>query len=117
MTINAFIVNPLKKCHISVSTFHAQAVISGMYGLSSMSISYPKVIPVESGFHLSLSFLSCSAASAAPLIATRTVKPQKQIGLLQMKTKPEQLLFRFQQKPDPLLKPVYNVTLLASSIE
>lgn len=78
-----------------------------------MSISYPRVIPVESGFHLSLSFLSCSAVYAAPLIATRTVKPLKPISVQQIKTKSEPLL-QPPEEPNPLLKPVYNFTLLAN---
>ncbi len=76
-----------------------------MHGLSSMSISYPRVIPVESGFHLSLSlslsFLSCSAVYVAPLIATRTVKPLKPIGVLQIKQ--NQSLQNTPEEPDPLL--------------
>lgn len=98
---------------ISVSTFHAQAVISGMHGLSSMSISYPRVIPVESGFHLSLSFVSCSGVYVAPFIATRTIKPLKPISVLQIKTKTKPLL-QPPEELDPLLNPVYNITLLAS---
>lgn len=50
---------------------------------------------------------------AAPLIATRTVKPLKPIGVLQIKTKSEPLL-QPPEEPDPLLKPVYNIELLAS---
>lgn len=82
-----------------------------MHGLYSKSISYPRVIPVESGFHLSLSFsfVSCSGVYVAPLIATRTIKPLKPISVLQIKTKSE-----LPEELDPLLNPVYNITLLAS---